>query len=154
MPVATARCVGEDMAQKTVGEILRPTKGADSYPRIAIKANNWLREQIETGRPLSVSRMSSEQVRRIFEDITAKPDMIYLEALAAVQRVDVTVLYEAAGYSVPVAPSNGLSQQERFIIHAYRSASTPEERKKLEDIAREICDEEDEELRNDTDQGP
>lgn len=39
---------------------------------------------------------------------------------------------------------------EKFIIHAYRSASTPAERKKLEDIAREICEEEEEEFRNGT----
>jgi hypothetical protein len=133
---------------------LRPTKGEDSYPKIAIRASNWFRAEKEKGRDLPIDRISAEHVRRIFEDMTARPDMIYLEALAAVQNVNLGSLLSAAGYAVPQQAGNHLSPKERFIIHAYRSASTPAERKKLEDIAREICEEEEEEFRNGTPSEP
>lgn len=58
---------------------------------------------------------------------------------------------KAGGFPVPVEwQPTDLTTDEQFIIHAYRSASTPAERKKLEDIAREICEEEEEEFRNGT----
>ncbi len=104
MPLATAHCVGMELMARTVGEILRPTKGEDSYPRIANRANAWLQQQADSGRVLEIRRMSAEQVRRIFEDYTERPKAIYLEALAAVQGVDLADVYEAAGYHTPVRP--------------------------------------------------
>lgn len=98
MQVTTILRVGEPVAKQTVGDILRPTKGQDSYARIANRANAWLSAEVERGRSMPITRTSSEQVRKIFEDLTARPDPIYLEALAAVQKVNLRELYDAAGY--------------------------------------------------------
>jgi hypothetical protein len=100
MPVATEHCVGGLMTKQTIGEILQPTKGTESYPDIAKRANKWLREQADSGRSLDIYKMSSEQVRRLFEDQTSRPAATYLEALAAVQNINPNILYEAAGYPV------------------------------------------------------
>ena len=94
------------MSTSTIGEILRPTKGADSYPRIANRANQWLRSRLEAGARLSASRISAEHVRRIFEDQTERPRPVYLQALAAAQQLDPAVLLEAAGYWPDIAPDN------------------------------------------------
>lgn len=82
----------------SLGQILMPTKGADSYPKIANRANEWLRKQTSDGRQLSIRKISSEQVRKIFSDEVERPASIYLEALAAAQNINVMDLYEAAGY--------------------------------------------------------
>lgn len=65
---------------------------------------------------------------------------------------------ELAGYDpIPSAlVQNGESpanDTERFIIRAYRGGN-PKERKKLEEIARKICEEEEKELRNGEDTEP
>lgn len=91
--------------KQSLGDILRPTKGEESYTKIAIRANEWIRKQIDSGRDLNIKHMSSEQVRRIFENITFNPAMIYIEALAAVQHVPLNSLLEAAGYPVPSHPN-------------------------------------------------
>lgn len=116
MLATTERCVGEYMKNKTMGDILRPTKGVESYAKIALRANNWLREEADKGRKLEVFRMSSEQVRRIFENETASPKPIYLEALAAAQRVDVNELYKSAGLPIPMIESNDPIQRVEFAL--------------------------------------
>ncbi len=83
----------------TIGEVLAPTKGGDSYAKIAIKANEWLRKQQDAGRQTPIGRMSSEQVRKIFTDCVERPAQIYLEALAEVQGADIEMLYRIAGYA-------------------------------------------------------
>lgn len=132
------------MVSKTLGDILRPTKGDDSYPRIANRANAWLRQQREAGRELPVASMSSEQVRRVFEDHTVSPKPIYLEALAAVQDVDVRALYAAAGYSF-VENGRGSDPILNAIIAAYRSARHGSARQKMREAAEKIAREEAEE---------
>ena len=85
---------------KTMNEILMPTKGNDSYEKIAIRANEWFRKQIEAGRSLQIGNISIEQVRKIFIGLTARPDMIYLEVLSSVQNVSYNDLLKATGYHV------------------------------------------------------
>jgi hypothetical protein len=112
---------------RTLGELLRPTKGSESYPVIARRANEWFRRQVESGREMSIARMSSEQVRRIFEDHTVRPRREYLEAIAAAQGIDPRELYEIAGY--PVASISGPTDPVEAVAMALRAVDMPEEDK-------------------------
>ena len=124
------------MSTSTIGEILRPTKGADSYPRIANRANQWLRSRLEAGARLSASRISAEHVRRIFEDQTERPRPVYLQALAAAQQLDPAVLLEAAGYWPDIAPDN-LVESVRLALRR-SEAVTPEDEETVLGIVQEI----------------
>lgn len=111
------------LLMQTVGEILKPTKGDRSYTQIALKANEWLREKAEDGTYRTVERLSYEHVRRIFEDYTQRPNIVYLEALAAVQGVDRVALIEAAGYQVPSPPDAAPQEKIRLALRAYPELS-------------------------------
>lgn len=118
---------------KQFGELITEVKGEDSFGKAALK----------TG--VSKAYLVDWAAGKV-------PRPEYLEMFLQGYKVSsekAQELYKAADYPVPAHwLPNELSPKERFIIHAYRSASTPAERKKLEDIAREICEEEEEELRN------
>lgn len=124
------------LTMSTVGELLRPTKGERSYPQIALRANEWIRQQVEAGTYPVAVRMSPEHVRRIFEDHTQKPNPIYLDALAVIQEVDRFDLYEAAGLSVPMSGPG-----EKQVLHAYRGIQSPERRKQVEEYLQRILEE-------------
>jgi len=104
----------EGITVPTLGEILRPTKGSDSYARIANRANEWFRGEAQRNGQIPITRMSSEQVRRIFEDQTERPNTVYLRALSAAQGVDLGDLYEAGGYRLPESdPIRGIDRHLR-----------------------------------------
>lgn len=114
-----------------VGELLRATKGSDSYPVIARRVSAWMRSQYEQGRPIPTS-ISAEQVRKIFEDMVAKPAAIYLEALAAVQHVPLDDLLIAAGYAItkieePQKPTVHIPEEVKLKV-----AGAPTRKEKIE----------------------
>ena len=122
---------------KTLGDVLRPTKGDSSYPQIANRANAWFRQQLDSGRPMGITRMSAEQVRRIFEDYTERPRMEYLEALAAVQSVDAKDLFQIAGYATGQTP-----EPEDLIRKYVERMRGQMDRPHMEASIRKILDEE------------
>lgn len=123
-------------SKKTFSDILMPTKGSDSYPKIAIRANEWIRQQKENGRYIGINKMSSEQVRKIFNDEVEQPGKPYLEALAAVQGVSIEQLYEAAGYGA--AP---LDEEESVVIEAFRGARSEATRQRMIEAMKKILEE-------------
>lgn len=133
------------VVRKTIGEILRPTKGNDSYPKITIRANEWLRKMAEENNRMSVTRMSSEQVRRMFDDSIERPKQEYLHAVAHAQNIPVQLLLEAAGYPVP---DNFLFQDEDIEVqleHVLKrvhksGGNTPEADADIRRIAKETLE--------------
>ncbi len=156
MLATQAHVLVTSMATQTLGEILRPTKGADSYEKIANRANEWFRKQIAAGRELHIRRMSSEQVRRIFEDQIERPASVYLEALAAAQEVDFSCLKVAAGYEQPsslvpaiaqaLPPVSDITEEEKSqlldMIKGYSSAQNETTRHYMAEAVKKILEEE------------
>ena len=123
----------------SIEDILKPTKGNDSYEVIARRANAWFQRQIESGRDLTIRRMSSEQVRRIFDGQTLNPKAIYLEALAAVQEVDIRVLYRLAGYPVPECADSIINDIQNLLFRKNKHGElTDWETQRLNEVAEEI----------------
>ncbi len=115
--------------RKTLNTLLMPTKGTLSYAKIATKVNEWLRDQMDTGRELETQRISAENVRRIFEDLIAQPSRITLEALAAVQEVPLADLFEAVGYFIPT------KNMGKFLTLVSEETNVSEESRELIQIA-------------------
>lgn len=146
-------CENEEFVSmfKSLGEILEPTRCGESYPRIAIQVNEWLRKQIESGRDLETKTASDEQIRRIFCNKITRPAAIYLEALAEVQNVPLVDLLEAAGYpTARVIPVSDISQPMQ-VLKALRNAyeaGDPPTREAMKRELLEFIHETDEEIEN------